>query len=746
MARPGGRREVGRRWRPTPAATVWAAFGVFAATQAWADQGGSTLAQTAAEAWQVVLVASVTVRVLAVAWQRPARRASMVALAAGTGLWFAGVAVIATTTDPMVVKLPLSPGEWLFLAAYLGFGGFLLLDAHGTRGSSRAVWLEAVILGGGAGCLAAVLVLLPVAASVDEVGVPLLLALLYPLCDLLLMVLTVVQVGLRQRSASARTALLVAGFAVWALADAAFASRLAAGQYDFTLAMNLAWGLAIVLIAQGACRPRPPVTETPRMRFGGATLLAVGAIAVVVLAIPYPPELEVYLKVLPLLTLAAVAARVAIALRQARDATEAYRMSVSDDLTGLPNRRGILAALDRQVDGSPRSLLLFGIDSFRDVNESIGHGAGDSVLQLFALRLRESVPSNVLVGRFEGDCFVVVLGQDDEAEVLVGAENIRQALGEPFRAEGVEIALNVSVGVAIGAPDELPAELLRRSSAAMYQAKADRSGVCLYDAVSDDGSRHQLRNAEALRHALANDQIEVWFQPQVDTATRRVVGLEALVRWNHPEHGIRPPAVFLPTARRAGLMPALTEFVLRRAVAEARRWHDLGHPWHVAVNIAPPELLSGFVLPYLQTLVRGAGLPHGALVVEVTEDSFLTDPGRARDLLGELHGDGVEVSVDDFGTGFSSLAYLRDLHAQELKIDRTFVSTMTAEQKCRMIVDSTTRMAHGLGLRVVAEGVETEESAAALLALDVDVLQGYLIARPMPPADLLSWVTGYDAA
>ncbi|MDQ1245720.1 MAG: hypothetical protein QG597_87, partial [Actinomycetota bacterium] len=664
----GGRREVGGRWRPKPGTAMWVAFGVFGTTQAWADQGGSTLAQTTAEVWQVVLVATVTVRVLTVAWQRPARRASMVALAVGTGLWFAGVVVIATTTDPAVVQLPLSPGEWLFLAAYLGFGGFLLLDAHGTKGSSRAVWLEAVIMGGGAGCLAAVLVLLPVAASVDEVGVPLLLALLYPLCDLLLMVLTIVQVGLRQRSASVRTALLVAGFAVWALADAAFASRLAAGQYDFTLAMNLAWGLAIVLIAQGACLPRPPVTETPRMRFGGATLLTAGAIAVAVLAIPHPPGLEVYLKVLPLLTLAAVAARVAIALRRASTATEAYRMSVSDDLTGLPNRRGILATLDRQSEGSPRSLLLLGIDSFRDVNESIGHGAGDAVLQLFALRLRESVPPNVLVGRFEGDCFVVALGQDDPAEVLAAAESIRQALGEPFRAEGVEIALNVSVGVAIGVPDDMPqessAELLRRSSAAMYQAKADRVGVCLYDAASDDSSRHQLRNAEALRHALANDQIEVWFQPQVDAATRRIVGLEALVRWNHPVHGIRPPAVFLPTARRAGLMPTLTEFVLCRAVAQARQWHDLGHTWHVAVNIAPPELLSGSVLPYLQTLVRGTGLPRGALGVEVTEDSFLTDPGLARDLLGQLHAEGVEISVDDFGTGFSSLAYLRDLHAR----------------------------------------------------------------------------------
>jgi EAL domain-containing protein (putative c-di-GMP-specific phosphodiesterase class I) len=206
---------------------------------------------------------------------------------------------------------------------------------------------------------------------------------------------------------------------------------------------------------------------------------------------------------------------------------------------------------------------------------------------------------------------------------------------------------------------------------------------------------------------------------------------------------MRSPAAFLPTARRAGLMPALTELVLRRAVAEAERLHARGRHWHIAVNIAPPELLSGFVLPRLEGLARAANLPVGALVVEVTEDSFLTEPERAKELLAELHGKGVEISVDDFGTGFSSLAYLRDLQAQEVKIDQSFVSTMMTQEKCFMIVDSTTRMAHGLGLRVVAEGVETDDTAAALVGLGVDTLQGYLIARPMPPADLDVWAAAY---
>ena len=236
-----------------------------------------------------------------------------------------------------------------------------------------------------------------------------------------------------------------------------------------------------------------------------------------------------------------------------------------------------------------------------------------------------------------------------------------------------------------------------------------------------------------------------WYQPQVDAATWEIVGVEALARWDDPDHGVQTPGAFLPTARRAGLMPALTDAVLRQAVHDARGWTAEGRDWHVAVNIAPPELLGGTVVPAVLDLMQESpGLP---LVVEVTEESFLADPARAREAVAELDSHGVEVSVDDYGTGFSSLAYLRDLDVAELKVDRTFVAAMEHDdRRARLIVSSTVQMAHALGLRVVAEGVETASVAADLVAEGVDVVQGYHVAPPMPRAVLEAWVRDWEAS
>jgi len=216
--------------------------------------------------------------------------------------------------------------------------------------------------------------------------------------------------------------------------------------------------------------------------------------------------------------------------------------------------------------------------------------------------------------------------------------------------------------------------------------------------------------------------------------------MEALVRWQHPREGLLSPVAFLSDARRCGVMPALSEAVLDLVVADARRWADAGHRFRVALNCAPPELLGGRLLPRLFAALEAADLPGDRLLVEVTEDSFLSEPERARDVLHELRAHRVQAAIDDYGTGFSSLAYLRDLPVQELKMDRSFVAAMTTDRRSRMIVQTTTQMAHALGLRMVAEGIEDAETAAALVALGVDVLQGYHVARPMPAHEVASWV------
>jgi EAL domain-containing protein (putative c-di-GMP-specific phosphodiesterase class I) len=221
----------------------------------------------------------------------------------------------------------------------------------------------------------------------------------------------------------------------------------------------------------------------------------------------------------------------------------------------------------------------------------------------------------------------------------------------------------------------------------------------------------------------------------------RPCALEALVRWRHPTNGLLSPVAFLPAARRAGLMPLLSQEVVRLAVADIARWHASGLRLRVAVNCSPPELLSGVFVPRLHEAVAAAGLPPGSLVLEVTEESFMGEPERARELMQDVRDYGVQIAIDDYGTGFSSLAYLRDLPVDELKLDRSFVSAVGTDERSRMIVASTVQMARALGLRTVAEGVEDAATAAELIAMGVTALQGYHISRPMRAADVAHWVT-----
>jgi EAL domain-containing protein (putative c-di-GMP-specific phosphodiesterase class I) len=321
---------------------------------------------------------------------------------------------------------------------------------------------------------------------------------------------------------------------------------------------------------------------------------------------------------------------------------------------------------------------------------------------------------------------------------------VRVVLQEPLRVDNIDLAIDASVGITVReAADTSSTELLRRADIAMYEAKQSRVGALLFDSSQDGFSRQRLRRGDDLRQAIAEDQLVVWYQPQVAAVTRELVGMEALVRWQHPTEGLLAPIAFLPDARRSGLMPALTETVIRRVLADTRRWIEDGFTFRVAMNWAPPELVGGQLLPHFFASLDDAALPEDTLLVEVTEDSFLSDPERAREALHDLRAHHVQVSIDDYGTGFSSLAYLRDLPVQELKMDRSFVSTVVTDERSRMIVQTTAQMAHALGLRLVAEGVEDAEIADELIPVGVDLFQGYDISRPMPAADVGPWVLAW---
>ena len=359
--------------------------------------------------------------------------------------------------------------------------------------------------------------------------------------------------------------------------------------------------------------------------------------------------------------------------------------------------------------------------------------------------MRATLPPDVVIARLGGDEFAIISTTEDEIALLGTARDILDALAEPLLVDGIEIALSASIGIALHADsDPGSSELLRRADVAMYQAKLSRMGSALYDPHLDDFSRPRLQLAEELRRGIAAGQLALWYQPQIDAVTQEVCALEALIRWNHPTQGMLSPAVFLPVARRAGLMLMLSDEVARQAVAAAKELRAKGLEHRIAINCAPPELLSGVFLPRLYDALDAAGVPASALVVEVTEDSFLADPERARAVVVDMHKHELQISIDDYGTGFSSLSYLRDLPVQELKIDRSFVATTLADPRSRMIVLSTLQMAHGLGMRVVAEGVENAATAVELIQMGIDVLQGYHMARPMPLAEIEPWIRNWS--
>jgi diguanylate cyclase (GGDEF)-like protein len=709
--------------------------------------------QDSAAAQSILTLALAVFFVLLLAWMgaaavvQRARRGPLLILLASVALWAAGSTILNASEVPDLAKFP-APGEFLFLASYLGMAAYLLTDTvRRASHTGLSTWLETIAICGGTACLAGVALLTPVASKFGQDGLPLLLALLYPLIDLILGMLVIAQVALRSRSGFRDSGWLVAAFALFAYADSAFVTNLSDPTYAFSVLDDTCYGLAFALLVTHACRRPTEVLAPVTRRQGPVLMMAAGVVALIVLALHQPGQLGPYLIIPALVTLLAAGGRMAAALRDANSAAEAFALARSDDLTQLPNRRAMLALIDERLASDlPLALMILDLDGFKDVNDTLGHAAGDAVLKVIAQRMRSALKLDIMVARLGGDEFATVVPSSDEVYAMEVAQAILAAVREPLTVEGIRLATDGSLGVTVRrSSDTSSTELLRRADVAMYQAKVTRSGALLYDAHHDHFSREKLQIAEQLRKGIAEGQLVLWYQPQIEAATQRICGLEALVRWQHPEEGLLSPVVFLPAARRAGLMLALSEEVGRIAIADMKHWRSRGLDPRVALNCAPPELLSGMFLPRLYDALAAADVDPKSLVIEVTEDSFINDPERARAILQEIRKHNLQISIDDYGTGFSSLSYLRDLPVQELKIDRSFIMGMRDDPRSRMIVASTLQMAKALGLRSVAEGVEDSATAADLVAMGVDVLQGYHLARPLPPGDVEKWIRNWTA-
>jgi diguanylate cyclase (GGDEF)-like protein len=423
--------------------------------------------------------------------------------------------------------------------------------------------------------------------------------------------------------------------------------------------------------------------------------------------------------------------------------------AMHDPLTGLPNRSMFNRALaDSVADVRARrsagmTVMILDLVGFKQVNDTLGHQMGDHLLREVSVRLAASLAENGVAARLGGDEFAVLLPDISDPQVAISlGHDLRLTLEHPVRIDGVDVEVGVSIGICQAPQHGLDGlDLIRRADAAMYEAKHTGTGLQLYesglDSAADPG---RLALVGELRHGIGAGELELHLQPQARLATGRIVGAEALVRWRHPRRGLLFPDEFIPVAERSGLIRPLTREVLEQSLAICGQWWRSARELCVAVNLSARSIIDAELIETVQRLLDQHGLPPRALCLEITESSIISDPDRTIAVLQRLHDLGVRLSIDDFGTGYTSLSYLRRLPVQEVKVDKSFVMTMRQEGDDAAIVRSIIDLAGNLGLEVVAEGVEDEQTMADLAAMGCDLVQGYHLARPMPAADLIGWV------
>ena len=434
---------------------------------------------------------------------------------------------------------------------------------------------------------------------------------------------------------------------------------------------------------------------------------------------------------------------------------ELRRRAFIDPLTGLPNRMlfedRLLHAMqryDRDDDSRARreprkvAVLFVDLDGFKPINDMLGHAVGDEVLKEAARRLRTTTRDSDTVARIGGDEFVL-LAEDvsDMADCASLANRVIQVLAQPLEVQGHQVTLSGSVGVALYPEHGDRLKLVQNADAAMYTAKrAGGNTYALFESRMNEGLQDQLSLQQDLRHALERGELQLHYQPKVDARLGRLQGVEALLRWQHPTRGMVGPNVFIPIAERFGLINGLGNWVIEESCRQMRVWADEGLSMNVAINLSVHQLRTEELVPRIESALARYQVMPSQLLCEITESVAMEDIESTQRAFEELSRIGVYLSIDDFGTGYSSLSYLRQLPARQLKIDRSFVADIEVRPDARAIVSAVIQLAHQLGLRVVAEGVETEGQRDILLVLQCDELQGYLLARPMAVEALDDWL------
>jgi diguanylate cyclase (GGDEF)-like protein len=444
--------------------------------------------------------------------------------------------------------------------------------------------------------------------------------------------------------------------------------------------------------------------------------------------------------VLAVAALALVIARMGMTLHEVHQSVANYQDARTDYLTGLPNRRSFFEHVQSaycQEGSPPGGVLLIDLDGFKEVNDALGHAAGDELLCLVAKRLERRLGSQGVLSRLGGDEYACACAVAGSADLVAIAHMLSETLSEPCRVDGIRVRVSASIGVAASRPgDSTAGELLRSADVAMYEAKRMKVDVSLYRAESDPNSRDRLTFLDALRDAIKARTLTLDYQPTLDMHTGRVRGVEALVRWQHPTLGLLGPDSFVALAERAGLMPQLTRAVLDQSVAQGARLDRAGHRLQLSVNISRYDLVDEDLPDYIEEVLARYRFAHDHLTLEITESAIGGDPERAERSVQELRARGLRISIDDFGVGYSSMSQLLGLAIDELKIDKSFILRFDSDPRAQAIVRSTIELARALHLTVVAEGIESGAVLHALQSIGTDVGQGFFIARPLTPHQL----------
>jgi diguanylate cyclase (GGDEF)-like protein len=701
---------------------------------------------------QIIQLGAAALCVLRAVRDRRERKAWL-CLAAGMTLSAAGDLYYAIALAGLAEPPFPSWADALWISFYpLVYAAVLLLVRARAGRFHTSLSLDGAIAGLGFATVAAAVLLQPIIDSTGGGTAAVVVNLAYPCGDLLILIVVMVGSALLGWRVGRGWLALAAALVLSAVADSFYLYQVAKGTYVEGHWLDFAWPLAAVLFAAASALParRADTSEPARDLWLLLVPLLFTIAATGVLILDHFQPVSTIAVALAAATLVAALLRTAFTFREVRALYDSRRLALTDDLTGLANRRAFYDRVHAALEG-PRAgtgettLLVIDLDRFKELNDTLGHYAGDLLLHQVGPRLIDAVPDADTVARLGGDEFaVLLLGEMGEARARRAAVAIKHTLEQSFEVDGVTVHVEASIGIALSPEhgDET-GPLLQRADTAMYRAKALRSGHEVYNAEEDGHSRDRLALLGELRDAIDRDELVVLYQPKADMRSARVNGAEALVRWQHPRRGLLLPQDFLPMAEQTTLMRPLTLFVLATALRQARTWHDAGRPFTIAVNLAAPNLFDLDLPGDVSRLLAETGVDPRFLVLEITENIVMTDPIRAIAVLRELRALGVELSLDDFGTGYSSLAYLKKLAVAELKIDKSFVMHMADDEDDATIVRSTVELARNLNLRIVAEGVEDERSWRALEAMGCAVAQGYFLSKPVSAAQFDAWLADW---